>query len=644
MAKVWKAYVAKHGENPYSADDLMFFSQKCRTVKALSSDRALQVFNKHKDKKPKSKKTKHGDQPNDKSMPLSTNQKSTRKSSNANGRRAASSLSISKPSKSNKSNKKSKPRRVSTQSHLQIDTKSLKKSRRSSTDESSPKKRKRTKNRTTHQSARTAPNLQGAQSLNLQSSPSLDRSPVPSTTTPTKSLFIAVDDDDEELKTNPEPMTPPSPHTTPSSPSNENGDISDVPGLSMHSKSLNLCPTTLQLSIERNASADDVAKMRRKRPSKKGKRYFAFKQFAAGAFSKVYRAKDRQNGDRFVAIKKILIGVSKMDSHFAPTTKEEGENEVSILRLVGGHSNICDLIETYFDHSLGVNGGYVLCIVMSYMQYTLKQRMEYYADKGDHIPFHLNKIYLFQLCKAVSYMHSKNVCHRDIKPENVLVDASTNRLQLCDFGCSILLDPPSADDEKGNDHENKGNDTYVMSRYYRAPELILGNRFYGVSADIWSLGVVFSELFLGTIMFMGSSNKDQLREIILKLGWPSKKEMKQMNPRLDRFDVIDGVYGVDKKTKGESWSMIFMAVFDMEVSAVDCIGKLLVYAPDQRMSALQCLGHPYFDGVKSLMSKSRKNAKKGKKQKKESVVPLDLFHWTEEEIHFAKVNQQKLRT
>ena len=239
-------------------------------------------------------------------------------------------------------------------------------------------------------------------------------------------------------------------------------------------------------------------------------------------------------------------------------------------------------------------------------------------------------------------MHCKNVCHRDIKPENVLVNASTNRLQLCDFGCSIVLHPPANDDRK-EDGNTDGNETYAMSRYYRAPELILGNRHYGVSADIWSLGVVFAELFLGTIMFMGSSNKDQLREIILKLGWPSKKELKQMNPGLEKFDVIEGVYGVDKKTKGQSWSMIFMAVFDMEVTAVDCSGKLLVYSPSDRMTAMQCLNHPYFDGVKSLMSKTRKSIKKSKKQKKENVVPLDLFKWTDEEIHFAKLHKQSLR-
>eukprot|EP00483_Globobulimina_turgida_P003189 UN03194 len=142
-----------------------------------------------------------------------------------------------------------------------------------------------------------------------------------------------------------------------------------------------------------------------------------------------------------------------------------------------------------------------------------------------------------------------------------------------------------------------------MSRFYRPPELILGNVLYDCSADIWSLGVVISELFLGTILFMGSSNFDQLREIILKLGWPNKQEICDMNPSITQFDQIDGVYGVDKSTLGESFNMIFMGVMDMEESAVDLISKLLVYSPDERLTATQCLQHEYFDKIHSLMNK-----------------------------------------
>ena len=229
-----------------------------------------------------------------------------------------------------------------------------------------------------------------------------------------------------------------------------------------------------------------------------------------------------------------------------------------------------------------------------------------------------------------------------------MVDASTNRRQLCDFGCSAVFRQSQEEEEEEEDYDYEdykedGYETYIMSRFYRAPEMILGNRHYELSADIWSLGVVFSELFLGTILFMGSSNKDQLREIILKLGWPSESDLKDMQPSTEPFDRIEGVYGVEPTEQGESWSMIFMGVFGMEEAAMECVSELLVYSPDERLTALECLNHEYFDEVKALMNKSRKGAKKGKKLKKVSVVPLDLFDWNDDEVLYAKSKKEELR-
>merc|ERR1712129_225520 len=272
------------------------------------------------------------------------------------------------------------------------------------------------------------------------------------------------------------------------------------------------------------------------------------------------------------------------------------------------------------------------------MSFTLKDRMEIYAEKGKAIPFSLIKVYLLQLCRAVHYMHIKHVCHRDIKPENVLVDPLTNVVQLCDFGCSLIMNDAS---EEGD------NETYVMSRFYRAPELILGNKMYGTAADLWSLGVVLGELFLGTILFMGSSNKDQMREIILKLGWPSKQQLKAMDPSATVFNKIDGVYGVDKKTKGESWNRIFCGVMDMDDAAIDLISKILVYAPKERLNGMEAINHSYFDDVTALMKKSDKMKKKAlktkKKMKKENVIPNNLLDWNDEEIAWAAEHNLELR-
>eukprot|EP00483_Globobulimina_turgida_P004567 UN04576 len=75
--------------------------------------------------------------------------------------------------------------------------------------------------------------------------------------------------------------------------------------------------------------------------------------------------------------------------------------------------------------------------------------------------------------------------------------------------------------------------------------------------------------------------------------------MCDMNPAITQFGKIAGVYGVDETTVGESFNMIFMGVMDMEESAVDLISKLLVYSPDERFTATQCLQHAYFDKIQS---------------------------------------------
>jgi len=186
------------------------------------------------------------------------------------------------------------------------------------------------------------------------------------------------------------------------------------------------------------------------------------------------------------------------------------------------------------------------------------------------------KLYMFQLCRALAFIHCLGVCHRDIKPQNLLLNPETGVLKLCDFGSAKFL------------VRGEPNVSYICSRYYRAPELIFGSTHYTTNIDTWSLGCVLAELLLGHPLFPGESGVDQLVEIIKVLGTPTKEDITSMNRNYTEFKF--------PQIKAYPWAKVFRASTPPEV--VDLVSQLLQYSPDRRILPFDALAHPFFDELR----------------------------------------------
>lgn len=115
-------------------------------------------------------------------------------------------------------------------------------------------------------------------------------------------------------------------------------------------------------------------------------------------------------------------------------------------------------------------------------EYVDKNLLEVLEEHPSGVSSHCVRTYIFQLVNALHWCHTHNVIHRDIKPENLLIQSKAGEpgtLKLCDFGFARTLPPAGQSVTE-----------YVSTRWYRAPELLLGSKNYGFQVDIWAIGCI----------------------------------------------------------------------------------------------------------------------------------------------------------
>ena len=147
-------------------------------------------------------------------------------------------------------------------------------------------------------------------------------------------------------------------------------------------------------------------------------------------------------------------------------------------------------------------------------------------------------------------MHGMGISHRDLKPENVLI--KEGHVRICDVGSSKVLDETSTEPQPMNT-------PYVVSRYYRAPELILGSNRYDLSIDIWAAGCIIFELMTKRPMFPGESEGTTLLEIQQIIGRPSQTQLAEFQLEIKADNkIMEMFHKMTHMEKSEKLDLVHM--------------------------------------------------------------------------------------
>lgn len=198
--------------------------------------------------------------------------------------------------------------------------------------------------------------------------------------------------------------------------------------------------------------------------------------------------------------------------------------------------------------------------------------------RANNILEEIHKQYvIYQIIKCLKYMHSAELLHRDLKPSNVLLNSEC-LAKVCDLGLARSI----AVKEEGTAPVLT---EYVATRWYRAPEILLGSQKYTKGVDMWSLGCILGELLLGKPIFPGTSTLNQLDRILELTGRPSPEDIEAIQSSL-AGTMLEAL----PQTKTKPLHEFFPTASD---EALDLLKNLLRFNPNKRFTAEEALEHPY---------------------------------------------------
>ncbi|XP_007889132.1 mitogen-activated protein kinase 12 [Callorhinchus milii] len=287
-------------------------------------------------------------------------------------------------------------------------------------------------------------------------------------------------------------------------------------------------------------------------------RYSGLEAVGSGAYGAVCSAIDKRTGNK-VAIKKL----------YRPFQSElfakRAYRELRLLKHMK-HENVIGLLDV-FTSDVSLEKFHDFYLVMRFMGTDLGKIMKHEKLTEDRIQF-----LVYQILKGLKYIHSAGIIHRDLKPGNLAVNEDCE-LKILDFGLA-----------RHADQEMTG---YVVTRWYRAPEIILNWMHYTQTVDMWSVGCIMAEMIVGRPLFKGNDHLDQLTEIMKVTGTPTADFIHKLQSQ-DAKNYMKSLPQLQKKDL-----KTFFA--NGNQLAVNLMEKMLVLDSDKRVTAAEALAYPYFE-------------------------------------------------
>jgi len=290
--------------------------------------------------------------------------------------------------------------------------------------------------------------------------------------------------------------------------------------------------------------------------------YRCTQMLGEGAFGSVCEAKDEQTG-KWVAIKKCRNVFQETDG--VKPIPMDVLREIKMLEFCK-HPHIITLEEI-----LPVRSNFdEVYIVTDKMDTTLCRVLK---SSGSLSHKH-TQYFMAQLISAIYYLHSAGILHRDIKTSNILVNQDCT-LKLCDLGLA-----------RSKHQDTTSTQYYVVTRWYRAPELLIKTGNYHEAIDMWAVGVVLVEMLQGSALWPGRGSHEQFQLILEDLGTPSDEEVSYAQYIYSNFPL-----------KRRNFSRDVVQKYGKQ--AGDLIAQLLTWNPDERLTATETSMHPYLRVYKS---------------------------------------------